>query len=187
MLDLLTILPIALALSADCFAVSVITGISLKQISIQQMLRMSLSFGSFQALMLFLGWLAGQRILAVISDYDHWVAFGLLLFVGCRMIWESAHSRNNSVPGTDNTKGFTLLILALATSLDALAVGFSFSFADISISSGSMIIGIVSFAVTILGLLLGGRLGKLAANRAEIIGGAILIAIGIRILILHMI
>ncbi|MDD5590372.1 MAG: manganese efflux pump MntP family protein [Dehalococcoidales bacterium] len=186
MLDLLTILPIAFALSADCFAVSVITGISLKQISIQQMLRMSLSFGAFQALMPFLGWLAGQRILAVISDYDHWVAFGLLLFVGCRMIWESVHRKNNGMPGTDNTKGFTLLMLSLATSLDALAVGFSFSFADISISAGSMIIGVVSFAVTIFGLLLGGKLGKLAARRAEIIGGVILIVIGIRILILHM-
>jgi putative Mn2+ efflux pump MntP len=185
MIDLLTIVPVALALSADCFAVSVSTGISLGQPSIKQILRMSLSFGSFQALMPFLGWLAGQRILEVIADYDHWVAFGLLLFVGCRMIWESAHAGSDTTSMRDSTKGVDLLVLSLATSIDALAVGFSFSFADVSITSGSIIIGAVAFAVTICGLLLGRKVGKVAGKRAEIVGGVILILIGIRVLISH--
>lgn len=158
MIDLLTVLPVALALSADCFAVSVSTGIFLEQPSIRQILRMSLSFGSFQALMPFLGWLVGQRILEVIANYDHWVAFGLLLFLGGRMIWESAHAGSDTTPVHDSTKGMHLLVLSLATSIDALAIGFSFSFVGISITSG-IIIGSVAFVVTTCGILLGKKQG----------------------------
>lgn len=133
----------------------------------------------------FLGWLAGQRILEFIADYDHWVAFGLLVFVGCRMIWESAHTEDSTVPARDTTKGWRLILLSLATSIDALTVGFSFSFVGVSIIYGSLIIGAVAFSVTICGLLLGKRVGKIVGRRAEIVGGVILILIGLRVLTSH--
>jgi len=133
----------------------------------------------------FLGWLAGSRILELISRYDHWFAFGLLAFVGIRMIWQSIHDKNNDNAGRNYSKVTTLLVLSLATSLDALAVGFSISFLGVGIGLSSTVIGIVAFAVTTCGFLLGVKLGRLSGKRAEIVGGVILLVVGIRILISH--
>ena len=131
-----------------------------------------------------LGWLAGNTIVEFISDYDHWLAFGLLGLIGGRMIWESFHSEDSK--STDVTKGFMLLTLSIATSIDALAVGLSFAFLKINIVMATVTIGITAFLITIIGLLLGKKVGGLVGKRAECIGGVILIGIGIKILLEHM-
>jgi putative Mn2+ efflux pump MntP len=122
----------------------------------------------------------------LVADYDHWVAFALLLLIGGKMIWESIHESKDNKRKTDITRGLTLLTLAVATSIDALAVGLTFAFLQISIALASATIGIVAFIVTILGFLLGKKLGQLFGKRAETIGGIVLIAIGIRILLSHL-
>ncbi len=181
-----TILPLALALSADCFAVAVSCSVSIGSSSKAQVFRTAAAFGSFQALMPFLGWLAGSRVLRLISGYDHWLAFALLVFVGGRMLWESRQGQDCDGPRRDYNKVTTVIVLALATSLDALAVGFSLGFFEVGIGLSIAVIGAVAFSVTVCGFILGSRLGKLAGKRAEIAGGVILLAIGARILISHL-
>lgn len=182
--DFLSILLIAIGLSADCFAVALSTSISRSYLSSLQQFRVSLSFGVFQALMAFIGWLAGRTIVDFISEYDHWLAFGLLALVGGRMIWESlkhdSHHRK-----WDITKGFPLLLLSIATSIDALAVGLSYAFVEVNITLAASIIGIVALIVTAIGLTLGKKVGNIIGLRAEMIGGIILIGIGLRILLEH--
>lgn len=183
-LDILSILFIAVALSADCFAVALSGSISMGAVSSAQILRTSLVFGAFQALMLVLGWLAGQAVVNLIADYDHWVAFVLLAIVGGRMIRESFRP-GESKKIIDITRGSLLLILALATSIDALAVGLTFAFLEVNIALASSITGAIAFAVTAGGFLLGRKAGKLLGKRAELVGGIILISIGLRILLSH--
>lgn len=179
----LSILLVALSLSADCFAVALSSSISNRALPAWQGLRVSFFFGVFQAAMTLIGWWAGSYILDFIEDFDHWVAFGLLAFVGGRMIWESFHEEEKKV---DITRWRFLFILAIATSLDALAVGLSFAFLKVNLLMASSTIGIVSFIITFIGFLAGKKLGEIVGKRAEIIGGIILIAIGIRILIEHL-
>ncbi len=150
-----------------------------------QGLRVSLSFGLFQALMPVLGWLAGRTVVGFIEDYDHWVAFALLALVGSRMIWESFRSRSGGDKNVDITKGLLLLTLSMATSIDALAVGLSFAFMEVNIALASLTIGVIAFTVTAIGFMLGGRASSLIGKRAEAIGGIILLAIGLRILLSH--
>jgi len=183
-LDILSILFIAVALSADCFAVALSGSISMGAVSSAQILHTSLVFGAFQALMLVLGWLAGQAVVNLIADYDHWVAFVLLAIVGSRMIRESFRP-GDSKKIIDITRGSLLLILALATSIDALAVGLTFAFLEVNIALASSITGAIALAVTAIGFLLGRKAGKLLGKRAELVGGIILISIGFRILLSH--
>ena len=183
--DFLSVLIIAIGLSADCFAVALSGSFSMKTLSRLQMFRVSLAFGLFQALMPVLGWLVGRTIVEIIADYDHWAAFVLLAIVGGRMIWESFRSEETRNQNTDITKGILLLTLAVATSIDALVVGLSFAFLEINIITASITIGIVAFMITAIGFLLGRKLGKLIGKRAEAIGGVILIGIGLRILLTH--
>ena len=157
----------------------------MKTVSRLQVLRASLAFGLFQTLMPVLGWLAGQTLVKIIADYDHWVAFILLAIVGGRMIWESFHSEETRSESADITKGVLLLTLSVATSIDALAVGLSFAFLEISIITASLTIGIVALVVTAIGFLLGRKSGSLIGRRAEAVGGVVLIAIGLRILLTH--
>ena len=183
-LDILSILFIAVGLSADCFAVALSGSISMGAVSSVQILRTSLAFGTFQALMLVLGWLAGRAVVNLIAGYDHWVAFILLAIVGSRMIWESFHPKA-SHRKTDITKGSLLLILSVATSIDALAVGLTFAFLKVNIALAGSMVGAIAFAVTAVGFLSGRKAGKLLGKRAELIGGMILIGIGLRILLSH--
>ncbi len=184
-LNLLSILIIALGLSADCFAVALSGSVAVKRIFPRQVLRISLSFGVFQALMLVLGWLAGSTIVELIADYDHYLAFLLLAFVGSRMIWESFHSEGGVRQNVDLTKGFLLLTLSIATSIDALAVGLTFAFLEVDIVLASATIGTVAFIVTAIGCLIGNKVGRIVGKRAEAIGGMVLISIGLRILLEH--
>lgn len=183
-MEFLSILVIAIGLAADCFAVAV-SGSTSRRNSPAEMLRVSSSFGLFQALMPLLGWLAGRTVVEQIAGYDHWVAFTLLALVSGRMFWESFRSNSAQDKAVDITKGFLLLTLSVATSIDALAVGLSFAFLRVNMAVASLTIGTVAFAVTIAGFIIGRKTSKLAGKRAEAIGGIILLAIGLRILLSH--
>ena len=180
-----SVLLIAIGLSVDCFAVALSGSISMRTVSSLQVLRASLAFGLFQALMPVLGWLAGQTVVELIADYDHWAAFVLLALVGSRMIWKSLHSENGRSENADITKGLLLLTLSLATSMDALAVGLSFAFLHTNIALASLTIGVIAFVATVIGFLLGRKVGNLVGKRAETVGGIVLIGIGLRILSEH--
>jgi putative Mn2+ efflux pump MntP len=183
-LDVLSLLLIALALSADCFAVALSGSIHIKTGSFTPVLRTAITFGVFQAVMPALGWLAGRTVVNFISGYDHWAAFALLALVGGRMIWESfrpAESRKR----IDISKGLLLVTLAVATSIDALAVGLTFAFLEVNIVLACSIIGLVAFGVTIVGFTVGRKVGAWLGKYTEAIGGIILIAIGLRVLLTH--
>lgn len=185
-LDYGSVLLIAIGLSFDCFAVALGASTAGKRSTTLQILRVSAAFGISQAIMPVLGWLAGRTLVDLISDYDHWVAFALLLIVGGRMIWESLHSKDGEPVGRDFSKGFTLLTLAVATSIDALAVGLGFAFLSVNIVVAVLTIGGVAFLITGLGFLIGRKAGRLLGKRAETMGGIILVGIGIRILVTHL-
>ena len=183
-LDLLSILLIALGLSADCFAVAFSGSISMKTVSPAQILRTALVFGVFQAVMPVLGWLAGLTVVDLIAEYDHWLAFALLALVGGRMIWEAFRSADDK-KRVDISRGVLLLTLALATSIDALAVGLTFAFLRVNIWLACSTIGVMAFGMTVAGFVLGRKAGALLGKYAEAIGGVILIGIGLRILLSH--
>jgi putative Mn2+ efflux pump MntP len=186
MADFVSILIIAIGLSADCFAVSISGSVAMQRATPWQIIRTAFTFGLFQAIMPVIGWLIGKNLVTLVADYDHWVAFALLLLIGGKMIWESIHESEDNKWKTDITRGLTLLTLAVATSIDALAVGLTFAFLQISIALASSTIGVIAFIATILGFRLGKKVGQLFGKRAEIIGGIVLIAIGIRILLSHL-
>jgi putative Mn2+ efflux pump MntP len=133
-----------------------------------------------------LGWLAGRTIVDIIADYDHWVAFILLAAVSGRMFWEALHPDHSNEKTVDISRGFLLLTLSIATSIDALAVGLSFAFLNVNIAVASPVIGTVAALVTALGFYLGKKANKLIGKRAEIIGAIILLAIAFRILLSHL-
>ena len=176
---------IAIALAMDAFAVAIATGVALKDVSRRQTFRLAWHFGLFQALMPILGWFLGGTVRSYIETYDHWIAFSLLSYIGYKMIREAFEEEEKS--REDPTKGMTLVVLSIATSIDALAVGLSLSMLGISVWWPSLIIGIIALLFTVAGL----HLGKTAAKAksfgkyAELIGGAILICIGLKILWEH--
>jgi putative Mn2+ efflux pump MntP len=186
MADFLSIILIAIGLSADCFAVALSGGISNKNHSWTKYTRVALSFGVFQALMPIIGWLAGRTFVDLIASYDHWVAFGLLGFVGGKMVFEAFHHHESRKDDKDITKGWLLITLSVATSIDALAVGLSFAFLKVNILLASGIIGVTAFVITIVGFVAGRKAGEVIGKRAELLGGLILVAIGLRILVSHL-
>ena len=183
----LNMLAIAVALAMDAFAVSVATGISLQGVSFRQTFRLSWHFGLFQALMPIIGWGAGSMVRALIEQYDHWIAFGLLAFVGGHIIKEALRPDTADQPRNDPTKGLMLIMLSVAVSLDALAVGLSLAMLEITIWAPAAIIGMVALAATILGLRLSTFLGRFphVSMYAELFGGMTLILIGVNILREH--
>ena len=183
-IDILSITLIALALSADCFAVALSSGFNIKTTTLSPILRMAAAFGLAQALMPALGWLLGRTVVNLVSAYDHWIAFILLALIGGRMIWESFRPEDKKKK-VDASKGLLLAGLAVATSIDALAVGLSFAFLKVNIILACVIIGTIAFGVTVGGFFLGKRVKSFLGRYAEVIGGVILIAIGLRILLSH--
>jgi len=169
----------------DCFAVSVTSGLTIKKVKVLNALSIAFSFGSFQAIMPIIGWLAGVSIVHFISDFDHWLAFILLCIIGGRMIYESTKLEANENK-MDPLNIYMLLMLSIATSIDALAVGLSLSFLRISIVLPSIVIGIVTFVISFFGVYVGGRIGHFFEQKIEMVGGLILIGIGIKILIGHL-
>jgi putative Mn2+ efflux pump MntP len=183
--ELFAILLVAVGLSADCFAVALCSGISRSNQSWLKVIPVALTFGIFHAIMPALGWLLGRTVMDHISGYDHWIAFGLLGFVGGKMIFESLRHSEECEKYTDITRGWMLITISFATSIDALAVGLSFALLDVNIGVASPVIGLVAMTITGAGFLAGKHAGKLVGNRAKTIGGIILLAIAGRILISH--
>ncbi|MEI7637460.1 MAG: manganese efflux pump MntP family protein [Syntrophus sp. (in: bacteria)] len=183
-MSFISILVIAIGLGMDAFSVAISIGAVNRKVSFARVLRLSTSFGLFQFFMPLAGWLGGMTVADYIAGYDHWIAFMLLIYVGGKMIHESFQHEEKVHPN-DPTKGLTLLILSVATSIDALAVGLSLAFLKMPILYPSMIIGVVAFIMTALGMLFGEKLGKICGKRVEVIGGIILIGIGVKILFDH--
>jgi putative Mn2+ efflux pump MntP len=181
------VIGLALALSMDAFAVSVAAGVNLEDVSRRQTLRLAWHFGLFQALMPIVGWASGLTVAKLIQAYDHWIAFALLGLIGGRMVWAACRPAEDRAASKDPTRGIGLVVLSVATSIDALAVGFSLSLLDVSIWWPALVIGCVTAAVTAAGIQAGRVLGRVMRARrwAELIGGLVLIAIGVKILIDH--
>jgi len=184
-MELITITAIAVGLAMDAFAVSVVSGSLYKQLHIKHALRMAAFFGGFQALMPLIGSLVGLSAKDCIVDYDHWVAFGILGAVGGKMIYESFKIKSVE-DNYDPSNILVLLVLSVATSIDALAVGLTLSLITRSIAIAVTIIGLITFILSYLGVLIGKRFGHFFENKIEIIGGVILIGLGIKILIEHL-
>ena len=179
------ILLIAISMSMDAFAVCLAAGSQKRSSGPRPIFRLAFHFGLFQFFMPVIGWFAGTTIVRYISAYDHWVAFGLLAFVGIRMI-RSAINPNSEEQKNDPSRGWNLVLLAFATSIDALAIGFSLGMVGVTIWYPAVVIGVVTGLVSWLGILLGTRLGAKFGKRMEIIGGIILILMGLRILLSHL-
>jgi putative Mn2+ efflux pump MntP len=181
------VLGLAVALAMDCFAVSMGLACGLEGLSTRQSIRMAFFFGAFQFVMPVAGSFAGVRIVRFMEGFDHWIAFGLLAAIGGRMIYESfSLSDEEKARRPDPTSGVRLLVLSIATSIDALAVGLSLGVIKAGILFPAAVIGVVCFTMTIVGARLGPVVGRVAGRRAELLGGLILIAIGARILFVHL-
>jgi manganese efflux pump family protein len=185
-MEILAVILIAVGLGMDTFAISIVAGSVHRTLRLSHALRMASLFGGFQVAMPIIGFLAGRSLEAHISPYDHWVAFGILLVVGSRMIWESARVDGTLGKGMDPSKLMVLLPLAVATSIDALAVGVTLSLVSKSIILTAFFIGWVTFALSYAGVVIGKRFGHFFESKIEIIGGLILIGIGLKILIQHL-
>jgi putative Mn2+ efflux pump MntP len=171
----------------DAFAVAIATGVCLRQVTFRQTFRLSWHFGLFQALMPVIGWWIGDSIQDYVAAYAHWVAFTMLALVGSNMLKEAILADEDDtepIPRKDSTRGLTMVMLSVATSIDALAVGLSMSMLRLSIDYPAMIIGIVAGLFTIAGLHLGKRISRLTwlSTWAEIVGGLVLWLIGLNIL-----
>ncbi len=180
-MSLLTFFLIAIGLSFDSFAVSVSTGSTLKRLHLNYALKFALFFGFFQSLMLIVGWVSGLTVKQYLENYSHWIAFILLVIIGVKMIYESTLMDK---PQKNSTQGLLLVIgLAFATSIDALSVGISYSLLYFRILIPVLILGGVTFTASLAGILIGGYFGSFFQKKLEVIGGLILIAIGINILL----
>jgi len=184
-MGLITIVIIAVGLAMDAFAVSVVSGSAYKQLKVEHALRIAIFFGCFQAFMPLVGSLAGLSVKEYIVNYDHWIAFGLLSAVGGKMIYES-FKIGSAEKNFDPSNVFVLLILSVATSIDALAIGITLSLIVSSIVVAVIIIGLVTFALSYLGVLIGKKFGHFFENKIEALGGLVLISIGLKILLEHL-
>ncbi len=186
----ITILGISAGLAMDAFAVSISYGCTPKKVPLKHILLIAFSFGAFQAFMPVLGWHVGRFFAELIKNYDHWVAFALLAYIGTRMVIEGLKSEK-----TDDTFCETdehildlkkLFVLSVATSIDALAVGLSLSLLGYEILTPAAIIGVTTFIFSYIGVKMGCRLHKILGKRVEVFGGVVLIAIGVKIILEHM-
>jgi manganese efflux pump family protein len=182
---MLNLILIAASLAMDCLAVSIAGGATISRPKIGNALKVGISFGLFQALMPLIGWSIGLSFKSFIESADHWVAFTLLLVIGIKMLYE-AFRKNPEKEKTDITRTPTLLILSVATSIDALVIGISLSIIGISIFISILLIGLFAFIFSVAGYYLGHKIGRVIGNKVEIIGGLILIGIGTKILAEHM-
>lgn len=176
---------IGIGLSMDAFAVALCKGLNMKKVNYVHTVIIALFFGGFQAIMPYLGWVLGKQFEDYIVSVDHWIAFGLLLYIGGKMIYEAFHGEEEEEED-DKLDLKELTIMAIATSIDALAVGITLAFLQVNIISSITIIGITTFCLSIVGVLIGNRFGMRFKSKAEIAGGVILILIGTKILLEHL-
>jgi putative Mn2+ efflux pump MntP len=184
-MDLIKIVIVAVGLAMDTFAVSIVSGSAYKQLKIKHAFRMAVFFGGFQAFMPLIGSLAGFTVKSYITGYDHWAAFGILVAVGGKMIYESFKIKA-AQENLDPSNILILLALAVATSIDALAVGVTLSFFRVPIGTAVTIIGLVTFLLSYIGVFVGKRFRHFFENKIEAVGGLILIGLGAKILFEHL-
>lgn len=179
---------IAVGLSMDAFAVAVCKGLGMRRLDVRQAVVIALFFGGFQALMPLAGWALGTQFEALITPIDHWIAFGLLTFIGARMLWEACHEEGEgaSCPVDGKLDVRELAMLAVATSIDALAVGVTFAFLHVDIASSVALIGATTFVLSLAGVAAGHRFGARYERPSAIAGGVVLILIGLKILLEHL-
>lgn len=175
---------IGVGLSMDAFAVSICKGLSMQKVKKRDVFIIALFFGGFQALMPFIGWFLGRGFESYITSIDHWIAFILLGVIGGKMIFEAFENEEDDSEISYDLK--EVLLLAIATSIDALAVGITFSFLQVNIWIAIAIIGMTTFVCSVIGVFVGNRFGIRYKSKAEIVGGIILIAIGVKILVEHL-
>lgn len=184
-MNFLTIVMVAVGLAMDAFAVSIASGAAYKQLQVRHTLRIALFFGGFQAVMPLIGALAGLSVKDYIEDYDHWIAFVILAAVGGKMIYESfkiTEAEKNNSPSNI----LVLLALSVATSIDALAIGITLSLVAVSIITAVIVIGLVTFVLSYIGVMIGKKFGHIFENKIEAVGGLVLISLGVKILLEHM-
>jgi putative Mn2+ efflux pump MntP len=184
-MDAATTVLLSLGLAADAFAVSISSGLAIKHMKVNKALKIALFFGGFQALMPLIGWFAGLSLSFWITPIDHWIAFGLLSFIGGKMIYESLQTEECEKKFNPLDTG-TLITLSVATSLDALAVGIGLALLKTAIAPVVSAIGFITFFVVFAGVFIGNKCGDLFGNKIEFLGGLILIAIGSNILWSHL-
>lgn len=179
---------IGVGLSMDAFAVSICKGLGMSRLNMRQAAVISLFFGGFQALMPLIGWALGSQLTDFITPIDHWIAFGLLAFVGGKMLWDAFHEDDEAegVQTDEKLDLKELLMLAIATSIDALAVGITFAFLQAAIVSSITIIGLATFVISFAGVAVGHFFGARFEKPATIVGGVVLILIGVKILLEHL-
>ncbi len=183
-MDILELILIAIGLGIDAFAVSICKGISMSKMNWKKAIIIGLYFGIFQALMPVIGFILGKTFENLVTSIDHWIAFGLLLIIGIKMIIDAFKEDNISVNDSINWK--VMVILAIATSIDALAVGITFAFLQVNLLLAVSIIGIITFILCVIGTKIGNNFGNKFENKAEILGGIVLIFIGVKILLEHL-
>ena len=184
-MSIIEIILIAVGLAMDAFAVAIACSIALRCLSFRCVFRVAFHFGLFQAIMPIIGWSASFSAHKYIAAWDHWLAFGLLIFIGGKAIIEACRKKDDRFNQKDPTRGLSLLIFSVATSIDALAVGISLAAIDVEIVHPAIIIGVVTFILSVVGMLIGKRIGTWFGNKIEILGGIILIGIGVKILVSH--
>jgi putative Mn2+ efflux pump MntP len=183
-MTLLELFILAVGLSMDAFAVSVCKGLALGKIKVKHCLIVGAWFGGFQALMPLIGWFLGSRFEQYIRAFDHWVAFGLLVAIGANMLREALSEEEEKADASLAFK--TMLVMAVATSIDALAVGITFAFLRVRILPAVLFIGVTTFLLSMLGVKAGSLFGEKYQKKAEIAGGVILILLGVKILLEHL-
>ena len=186
-MGLFEIFMIGVGLSMDAFAASICKGLNMRRLNIKNMLIIGLFFGGFQAMMPAVGWLLGKQFESYITSVDHWVAFALLVFIGGKMIYDVFTEKNEDECGekTDRLDMKEVLTLAVATSIDALAVGISFAFLQVDILKAVSVIGVTTFVLSVIGVAVGNVFGSKYEKKATLAGGIILILIGLKILLEH--
>lgn len=185
-MGLLELFMVAVGLSMDAFAVSLCKGLNMKRLNYRHAVIIAAFFGGFQAAMPLLGWLLGRQFEQYITSFDHWIAFILLAFIGGKMLLEAFKGGDESTICNDQLDIKELFVLAIATSIDALAVGITFVFLRVSILPSITLIGFTTFILSVIGAVIGNRFGVKYKSKAEIAGGFVLIFIGVKILLEHL-
>lgn len=178
---------VALGLAMDCFAVSLGIGTTPVPLNRRSVFRVTWHFGLFQGGMTVIGWLAGSSVVSLIENFDHWIAFALLAWVGGRMVLSGLKKGEEEKYTEDPTRGRMLIMLSIATSIDALAVGLSLALLQVNIVESALMIGITSTVLSLVGLFLGNRLSRRFGKGMEVLGGVVLLFIGLRIVVSHLI
>lgn len=183
-MGIIEIILVSIGLAMDAFAVSICKGLSMKSMNWKRAIIIGLYFGIFQALMPVIGYLLGSSFSSLITNIDHWLVFALLLYIGGDMIKESFSKKEST--NNDNVDFKSMFILAVATSIDALAVGITFAFLKVNLIMAFSLIGVITFVLCVIGVKVGNRFGCKYESKAEFAGGLILILIGVKILLEHL-